>query len=127
MFENNQSILPVIMTVSVSQEADFAIGGISIIEQRQAVIDFIYPHYEEKSAVFMNLGWHRWDYFYVVFDKVLLSCVLCLPVFVAVVVWSFQFIDRTVQHRSYWGCLPEYVFVTYGNLTLQGIITFTLL
>ncbi|KAK2139611.1 hypothetical protein LSH36_1693g00002 [Paralvinella palmiformis] len=63
-------------------EANLAVGGITIISSREAVIDFTTPFTEVSVAVILRLHAHRWDFIYSVFNPTVWLCIGCLPVLI---------------------------------------------
>ncbi|KAK2139610.1 hypothetical protein LSH36_1693g00000 [Paralvinella palmiformis] len=120
------------LKIAYNEEANLAVGGITIISSREAVIDFTTPFTEVSMAVILRLHAHRWDFIYSVFNPTVWLCIGCLPVlitlssYVAYTLGSTLYLDITsirIMRSIYWFIIIIIVATYSGNLTSRLAVT----
>ena len=78
-----------------------AVSDITIIAQRENVIDYLHPHVENSRAVFINLGYDKWNYFTEVFDNRTWLAICILPTVAAI----FLILTSQISAYNQSGCI----------------------
>jgi len=96
-----------------------AVGGITVTESREAIVDFTTPYHEESNGLILLIQGKRWKFFYGVFKCNTWLAIGCMPFVVAILTHAVRSIHINQKLN---GCyiLQDTIYTYYGNLLLQG-------
>ncbi|KAK2163629.1 hypothetical protein LSH36_76g04006 [Paralvinella palmiformis] len=119
-------------------DADMAASGISLIESRDEVVDFLTPHYIDSSVVVFKPTRVKWRYFIKPFSQTVWFTILVLPIFITmmlifILVIRHRYLPLDVRigfirrdPSNYRDMIFDYLTKTYGCLFGRGNLTATL-
>jgi len=96
-----------------------AVGGITVTESREAVVDFTTPYHEESNGLILIIQGKRWTFFYEVFKYDTWLCIGCMP-FVVAMISYLACIVHTKKKLNRCYILQHILYTYFGNLLGQG-------